>query len=129
MVTNMDPVQAAEAGFFDALLAGDANALDSVLASDFLLVDVMRGGEVDRATLIDLVGSGALRFLEIDHAPPKIRHYGEAAIATGTTQMRMRFGPEEGTAHSRYTHVFVLDNGAWRLATAQGTLIADETRP
>jgi len=129
MVTNMDPVQVAEERFFDALLAGDAKALDSVLASDFLLVDVMRGGEVDRTTLIDLVGSGALRFLEIDHAPPKVRHYGDAAVANGTTKMRMRFGPDEGEAHSRYTHVFVLDNGAWRLTSAQGTLIADETRP
>jgi hypothetical protein len=37
--------------------------------------------------------------------------------------MRGRVGEAAFTASSRYTHVFVLQNGAWLLASAQGTQI------
>jgi hypothetical protein len=70
------------------------------------------------------VGSGQLRFETVDRLAERVRLYGSAAVVTGETRMQGRFGEQAFGAHSRYTHVYVRTNGAWRLASAQGTPIA-----
>jgi hypothetical protein len=117
-------VASAEDQFFAALLQGDGGALDRVLAADFQLVDVMTGSEIARDTLIELVGSGMLVFESVERIDARVRLYPGAAIVTGQTRMRGRFGDQPFGAHSRYTHVYVPEDGEWRLATAQGTPIA-----
>ncbi len=122
----MTGVLDAEAAFFGALLAADRTALDRLLAGDFVLVDVVAGQVVDRATLLDLVGSRQLRFLEVvrDPADVSVRRRSGLAVVVGRTRMAMRFGEDDVSAHSRYTHVYVDDGDGWRLLSAQGTLIA-----
>ena len=113
-----------EEAFFAALLQGDGRALDEVLADDFVLVDVMTGSEVAKPALVELVGSRQLRFEQIERGEPRLRTYGSAAVVTGTTQMRGRFGDQAWSAASRYTHVYVEQGGRWRMVSAQGTQIA-----
>jgi len=115
---------AAERRFFDALVHGDVSALEEVLADDFLLIDVMSGSEVPRSAMLDVVGSGQLQFHSIDPAEARVRRYGEAAVITGRTEMRMSFGGQAIETRSRYTHVFVHQDGRWRMVSAQGTQIA-----
>jgi len=50
-----------------------------------------------------------------------VRGRETVGVVVGRTRMVMRFGPDEVTANSRYTHVFVRDDGSWRLMSAQGT--------
>ena len=119
-------VLAAEREFFTALVAGDAAALERVLADDFALIDVMTGSEISRAVLLAIVGSGQLRFEEIEPAEVRVRFYGTSAVVTGRTQMRGRFEDTPFTVRSRYTHVYAEQQGEWRLAAAQGTQIAAE---
>jgi len=124
-VTADAGVLAAEARFFGALLAADRDALARLLAPDFLLIDVMSGSEIPGAVLTDLVGSRQLVFESIERAGARVRRYGAAAVVTGETRMRGRYGDQPFGAHSRYTHVYVEQPGAeWRLVTAQGTPIA-----
>jgi hypothetical protein len=40
--------------------------------------------------------------------------------------MAGRMDDAQFSAKSRYTHVFVVDDGRWRLASAQGTPIAED---
>ena len=115
---------AAERRFFDALVHGDVSALEDVLADDFLLIDVMSGSEVPRAAMLDVLRSGQLRFHSIEPAEARVRRYGETAVITGRTEMTMSFGETAMTARSRYTHVFVEQEGRWRMVAAQGTQIA-----
>src|SRR4051812_9558072 len=110
----LDPPLALERRFFDALLAADPRALDGVLTDDFVLVDVMRGGEITRATLLDAVGEGAIRFEGIDVLESRVRRYGSTAVVTGRTRMRGHAGAQPWSVHSRYTHVFVEKDGRWR---------------
>jgi len=110
--------------FFAALLRSDGNALRGILTTDFLLIDVMSGSEVPRDTLIELVGSGQLRFESVERIDSRVRQYGNAAIVTGQTRMRGSFGDQRFEAHSRYTHVYVRHDDTWQLASAQGTPIA-----
>ena len=117
-------IQEADQSFFTALRTADGPALAALLTDDFVLIDVLRGGEVPRGDLIAAVGAGQLRFDAIEVVASRVRRYGDTAIVTGETRMRGRFGDAGWAAHSRYTHVYVQQDGRWRLASAQGTQIA-----
>jgi ketosteroid isomerase-like protein len=120
-----DPL-AAEREFFTALVEARPEALDRVLADDFVLIDVMRGAEVTKAALLAVIGSGQLRFEVIEPAEQRVRLYPATAVVTGRTRMSGRFGGALFAALSRYTHVYVEQQGRWRLVAAQGTPIAPE---
>ena len=124
MMPETRAVLEAEDRFFAALLAVDRAGLERVLAPDFLLVDVMTGSEIPRDILVDAVGSRQLVFETIGRSGGRVRHYGNTAIVIGETRMRGRYGEQSFAAESRYTHVYVRDEGGWLLVTAQGTPIA-----
>ena len=125
MSETLEPL-AAERQFFAALVEASPEALDRVLTDDFILIDVFRGSEVPKAALLAVIGSGELQFEVIVPADTRVRLYQATAVVTGRTQMRGRFGETPFTVSSRYTHVYIQQQGQWRLAAAQGTQIAPE---
>jgi ketosteroid isomerase-like protein len=118
-------VLAAERRFFESLIAADGPSLDRLLSDDFVLIDVMRGSEVSKPDLISALGEGQVRFEGIEAPDARVRIYGDAAVVTGRTEMRIRFGPDSAAVRSRYTHVFVRQAKEWRFVSAQGTPIAE----
>jgi hypothetical protein len=52
-----------------------------------------------------------------------VRLYETTAVVTGRTRMKGRLGDAPFAASSRHTHVFVMQQGEWRLVAAQGTQI------
>jgi len=125
MNDNSEPL-AAENQFFTGLLESNVEALDRVLADDFMLIDVMGGAEIRKAVLLDAIRSGQLKFETIERLDCHVRFYQTTAVVTGSTQMSGRFGATPFTAHSRYTHVFVERQREWRLVAAQGTQISPQ---
>jgi len=119
----MNPL-AADKRFFDALVVGDAQALDHILTDDFILIDVMSGSEITKPAFLTAIGSRQVKFEAIEPAENRVRLYQTTAIITGRTPMKGRLGDTPFAASSRYTHVFVSQQAEWRLATAQGTPIA-----
>src|SRR3954462_13336994 len=100
--------------------------VDPLLDDRFLIVDVMSGAVADRAALLSALGGRMLEFEHVELIERAARHYGDAAILVGRTQMAGSFSGAAFPAASRHTHVFV--RGAdtrWRLASAQGTQIID----
>ena len=74
--------------------------------------------------LLAAVGSSQVKFEAIDPIESKVRIYStDTAVIVGRTEMRFRAAEQSFTFSSRYTHVFVLQDGGWRLASAQGTQI------
>ncbi len=122
----MNPL-AADKRFFNALIAGAVQALNRILADDFILIDVMSGSEITKPAFLAATGSGQVKFEAIEPADNRVRLYQTTAIITGRTQMKGRLGDAPFAASSRYTHVFVSQQNEWRLATAQGTPIAATT--
>jgi ketosteroid isomerase-like protein len=117
---------AAERRYFAALVAGDVTALDQLLADDLILVDVMSGSETTKPMLLGALGTGGLRFESIEPAEARARIYGATAVINGRTVMHLRFGETAFSTRSRYTHVWVEQEGRWRMVSAQGTQIAEQ---
>ena len=122
MASQLDVLKA-ESTFFSALVKSRTDELERLLTDDFSLAD-LSGGLMSKAALIQAVGSGQLHFDAIEPMEAAVRYYGSTAIVTGRTQMHGRFGETAFRAHSRYTHVYVEQEGKLRLASAQGTPIA-----
>jgi len=55
-----------------------------------------------------------------------VRVYQTTAVITGRTEMSGQFGETPFATKSRYTHVYVEQQGRWRLVAAQGTKIIDD---
>jgi hypothetical protein len=123
MDTKLDPLDADRA-FFNALISANLDSLDDLLTADFLMIDVLAGSEVSKPMLLAAVGSSQVKFEAIDPVESRVRFYSTTtAVVTGRTEIRGRAGEATFTASSRYTHVFILQDGAWLLASAQGTQI------
>ena len=56
-------------------------------------------------------------------AEQRVRRYQATIVITGRTRMKGRLGDAPFSASSRYTHVYVEQQGEWRLVAAQGTPI------
>jgi ketosteroid isomerase-like protein len=118
----MNPLTA-DRRFFAGLIAGDVRALDRIMVEDFLLIDVMNGSEISKQAFLAAIGSRQIKFESIEPTENRVRLYQKTAIITGRTQMAGLIGNTPFAASSRYTHVFVDQQGEWRLVTAQGTQI------
>jgi ketosteroid isomerase-like protein len=122
-------VLAADGRFFKALLDGDSESLNAVLAPDFVMVEVNAGAVVSRAEFVQLVSSGEVRFDAVESFGGEaiVRFYGQTAVVISRTMMQFTLADGSPfSSGSRYTHVFVSDEaGTWQLASAQGTQIAE----
>ncbi len=100
--------------------------LNRLLSDDFALIDVMSGSEVTKSAFLSVIQSGQLQFEAIEPINSRLRLYGTTAVINGQTQMSGQFGEMPFTVKSRYTHVYVEQQGQWRMVAAQGTQIAAE---
>jgi ketosteroid isomerase-like protein len=121
-------VTVADKAFFDALVASDISTLERLLGPEFLMVGVADGAVTTRDAFLRFVASGDVRFAGIESFPAEavVRHFGDTAVVVGRTAMAFQLpdGTEVRTG-SRYTHVFVGEQGSWRLVSAQGTPLRD----
>jgi ketosteroid isomerase-like protein len=107
--------------FFQHLVQANLEGLTALLAEDFVLIDVMRGDEISKAALLEVIRSHQLRFLEISPSERRVRFYGDMAVVTGRTAMTGQFGSDTFTVKSRYTHLFVERDARWQFVSAHGT--------
>jgi len=120
MKAHLDPL-AIDRQFFASLIEADLQALDGLLADDFMLIDVMSGSEITKSSLLAVMGSGQVKFEAIEPAENLVRLYQTTAVVTGRTQMKGQLGDAPFSVSSRYTHVYVAQQNGWRLVAAQGT--------
>ena len=115
--------RAAEREFFTALSGARVEDLDRIITDDFILIEVMGGSEITKPSLLAAMRSGQLTFGPIEPADVRVRTYQNTAVITGRTQMNGQFGATPFATESRYMHVYVEQEGRWRLVAAQGTQV------
>jgi ketosteroid isomerase-like protein len=118
-----DEVLQAENARVQAVLKADLAALDPMLASD--LTYCHASGVVDeKKQLLDKIKSGELKYEAFQHRDQAVRVYGNTAVLTGVTALRLGAPAQGGTALDavmRFTAVYVKQNGRWQLVAWQTT--------
>lgn len=109
-------LKALEQARSEAIKAGDMEALDRLYADDFRGVTTT-GQVVDKAALMS-VFKGVDRRLSFANEDVQARVIGKVALVSGLVTGRA--GDEVVTAF-RYLHVYVQEEGRWRLSTGQST--------
>ena len=117
---------AADRDFFAAISRGVVEDLDRLIADDFILIEVMGGTEITKPSFLMAIQSGQLKFGPIEPTDVRVRVYQTTAVVTGRTEMNGQFGETPFTTKSRYTHVYVEQQGRWQLVAAQGTEVRGE---
>ena len=111
-----------EMALTEALRRNDASGLSQIYDDQFSLIN-FRGRRIDRAAVLAAIKSGTLRFESLTTSQLELSLYGNTGIVTGVQDQVAR---ESGgnSAHPqqvRFTHVYVLREGRWRLVSSQIT--------
>jgi ketosteroid isomerase-like protein len=114
-------VLAVEDRFFAALSEGDRQTLETIVADDCILIDVLTGAEVPGPLFVEALGSRRLVFQSIERLEAKARVYDGTTIVTGQTRLVGHFEAKSFQVHSRYTHVYARVRAGLRLVNGQGT--------
>jgi ketosteroid isomerase-like protein len=116
-------VREADAERVRALLANDFPALERILADD--LTYVHSNGHLDTKTsYIDVLRSGATRYLTMDMSDVSVRALGEAAVINATFNARVQVGDREINPTPRVLIVYARRAGRWQMVAWQSTPIA-----
>lgn len=104
-----------------ALLRADLATLDEILADD--LVYTHSSSHVDtKASYLETIRSGKLKYLTLAHRNPTIRVYGTTAVVHGIADVRTVWEDQTGDPYAVcYTMVYVQKNDRWQKVAWQST--------
>ena len=114
---------AAEADLTDALRRNDVSRLAALYGDDFQLIN-FRGRVIDKAGVLSALRSGTLRFDSLTTSDLQLRVYQGTGVITGIQHQVAREPGGDDQAHPkevRFTHIYILRGGAWRLVASQIT--------
>ena len=107
---------------FDAQVAGDKARLEVLLADE--LHYTHSNASVDtKASYIESIVSGRVRYRQIDRSGQNATVIGDTAVCTGAATLHVTAGGHDRTLVLRYTDVWVRRAGAWQMVAWQSTLV------
>lgn len=112
-----------EQELIDAVLAGDASAVERHYADSFIFT-TPDGTMVNKSQVIANVKSGNLKYESTKIDDMKVQVYGDTAVVTLRSTDKGRHKGVDISGQYRWTDVFVRRDGRWQLVAAQGTRIA-----
>ncbi len=113
-------IRAMEDRRYAAMIAGDAPALEDLLADDLRYTH--SNAVVDtKASLMGLLASGKLTYRAARPVIDDVFIYGDAALVVGSVELDVTAGGADRTVRVRYTNLWVNTDGRWRFAAWQST--------
>ncbi len=117
-------VAATHTRWWNALLASDTAAVDTLLADDFTLHTPF-GTTQTKAGEVEALRSGQVSYTSIKDAEPVIRLHGQTGIVTGRADIEFQAGGQVGQVRVYYTAVYGWTPPHWRMLAWQSTIRAD----
>jgi ketosteroid isomerase-like protein len=116
-------VVATESRRVQALTGDDLARLEDLLSDD-LTYTHSDGRVQSKAELLAALRSGAITYVDVQHADVRIGVYGDTAVLTGRSRLTVRAANGRGgTLPVRFTLVYVKEKGHWRMVAWQSTPI------
>ncbi len=122
---SLRQVLTAEDRRFAAMMQADTGALAHLLAPDLTYTHT-DGAQNSRAELLQLVGSGALRYASIAPEARDVRVVGSSAVVTGRSAMRVEASGQAHAFRIRYLAVYRRGARGWELVAWQSTRLPAE---
>lgn len=123
----LDSLKRANAAYDQALIAGDAVALDRFYTDDFQIID-------DNANIHGKAGQINFMTKEVDLLSAKSDQVRitmlapDSALMTGRFTGRYRYRGEERDFVERYTAVWVREKGDWKLKHEHSSLVPEQSQ-
>jgi len=106
-----------------AAIKGDASALEATTSDDYVRIGP-EGGTMNKAEYLDAIKSGSLKYQSIDlKGDSKIQNYGNAAVSTGSADIKGTYKGHDISGSYRVSQVLVKRNGKWQVVHLQTTRI------
>jgi ketosteroid isomerase-like protein len=108
-----------------ATLGGDAKAMDSLLADDYMAITAAGTLQSRDETLANL-RSGRLHFTTLTITDRKVRFYGTTAVVTSLATIEATNPDGPVTGDYRYTHVYVRNaQGVWKIVSFEASHVRE----
>lgn len=108
-----------------ALVRSDTAALDRIYSDDFVGIGIM-GRVRTKAQLMSDLKSGDLKFNSAKPDDVQVRVYGATAVETGRATVDGRDRGQALPRDTRFTRVWVRQQGRWRLVAAHSSSAAKQ---
>jgi ketosteroid isomerase-like protein len=105
-----------------AILKGDASASERYLADTYVFTGPDGTVETKAQAIADLK-SGDLKLQAASLDGAKVQVYGETAIVTYSSNDKGTYKGKDISGKTRWTDVFVNQNGRWQLVASHGTML------
>jgi ketosteroid isomerase-like protein len=106
--------------FARAVASNDADALDGLLADDWIIVNA-DGSIIDKARFLGVIKSGALFHESMESTDLRVRLYGSTAVVTALTITKGNFMGQDFAFCERATDIFVKPADRWQCVFTQLT--------
>jgi ketosteroid isomerase-like protein len=106
-----------------AWIDGDRKTVDSILASDWSVID-LTGHVLTKTQVLQEIGSGDRRIESGSVDDLNVRMFGEIAIVTGRSFLSGTYQGKRASVVQRFTDVFARRDGRWQAVASQGTQVA-----
>jgi ketosteroid isomerase-like protein len=100
-----------------ALVRGDVESLNRIMADDFLFAYPFEGDE--KAQFINDISSGDIRVEFITRENTSVRIWGDTAVVAGKDSVRWFYQGRDFGGHYKVLHVYAHRNKQWQLVSLQ----------
>ena len=109
---------------FSAMVSGDLSELEQLLSPDLIYTHTA-GSTETKAEFLSSLRLGSLSYESITPDDAEVRVFGEAAVSTGRSAMRVISNGQELAFTIRFLEVYVRRDGRWLLEAWQSTRLPD----
>lgn len=116
----MDEIIALENRRIEAMIKGDVQALEEILAEDLIYTHTTARLDT-KVSFIASISSGSTNYRSIEREDVKVRQFGDTAVVTGLA----KFHVGDNKFEARFTDVYAKRSGTWQMVAWQSTRIPD----
>jgi ketosteroid isomerase-like protein len=117
-------IEALEVQWRQAQLSNDVDAMDRLLADDYIGINA--NGMIE--TKSDALASrraGTLHITSLDLSDLKVRVYGNTAVVTSRADLEGNSGQKSISGRYRYTRVYTRQAGQWKIVSFEASRIEE----
>lgn len=119
-----DAILAAEKNWAKSVMAMDFKALDEIYSDDLIYAH-STGVTETKQQYLDKLKQGTQKYALIEHQNTTIKTFGNSAITHGNVRMKGTGAMGPFDSKLMMIHVWVMQNGKWRLVAHQTTKLSD----